>query len=90
MSTMTRTAGTTGDWCWAANWSPLPVPGAIDVTTFTDRVVTPAAIASNSDVNPFDMAFRTRVAAWIVNEVRGIKLVSQDIASKPPAMIVWE
>jgi GMP synthase (glutamine-hydrolysing) len=43
-----------------------------------------------ADVYPFDMAFLTRVAARIVNEVRGINRVVFDITSKPPGTIEWE
>ena len=37
-----------------------------------------------ADVYPFEMAFLTRVAGRIVNEVRGINRVTYDITSKPP------
>ena len=43
-----------------------------------------------ADVYPFDMGFLNRVAARIVNEVRGINRVTYDIASKPPGTIEWE
>jgi len=43
-----------------------------------------------ADVYPFDMAFLTRVAGRIVNEVRGINRVTYDITSKPPGTIEWE
>jgi GMP synthase (glutamine-hydrolysing) len=43
-----------------------------------------------ADVYPFDMGFLTRVAARIVNEVRGINRVVFDITSKPPGTIEWE
>jgi GMP synthase (glutamine-hydrolysing) len=43
-----------------------------------------------ADVYPFDMAFLTRVANRIVNEVRGINRVVFDITSKPPGTIEWE
>jgi GMP synthase (glutamine-hydrolysing) len=43
-----------------------------------------------ADVYPFDMAFLTRVANRIVNEVRGINRVTYDITSKPPGTIEWE
>ena len=43
-----------------------------------------------ADVYPFDMAFLNRVAARIVNEVRGINRVTYDITSKPPGTIEWE
>ena len=43
-----------------------------------------------AEVYPFDMAFLTRVAARIVNEVRGINRVTYDVTSKPPGTIEWE
>ncbi|WP_158804586.1 MULTISPECIES: glutamine-hydrolyzing GMP synthase [unclassified Acidisoma] len=43
-----------------------------------------------ADVYPFDMAFLSRVANRIVNEVRGINRVTYDITSKPPGTIEWE
>jgi GMP synthase PP-ATPase subunit len=36
------------------------------------------------------MDFLNRVAARIVNEVRGINRVTYDITSKPPGTIEWE
>jgi GMP synthase (glutamine-hydrolysing) len=42
------------------------------------------------DVYPFNMDFLNRVAARIVNEVRGINRVTYDITSKPPGTIEWE
>ena len=43
-----------------------------------------------AEIYPFDMAFLARVAARIVNEVRGINRVTYDITSKPPGTIEWE
>jgi len=43
-----------------------------------------------ADVYPFEMAFLTRVAGRIVNEVRGVNRVTFDITSKPPGTIEWE
>ena len=43
-----------------------------------------------ADVYPFDVAFLTKVAGRIVNEVRGINRVVYDVTSKPPATIEWE
>jgi len=43
-----------------------------------------------AEIYPFDMAFLSRVATRIVNEVRGINRVTYDITSKPPGTIEWE
>ena len=43
-----------------------------------------------AEVYPFDIAFLTRTATRIVNEVRGINRVTYDITSKPPGTIEWE
>ena len=43
-----------------------------------------------AEVYPFDIAFLSRVATRIVNEVRGINRVTYDITSKPPGTIEWE
>jgi GMP synthase (glutamine-hydrolysing) len=43
-----------------------------------------------ADIYPFEMAFLTRVANRIVNEVRGINRVTYDVTSKPPGTIEWE
>ena len=43
-----------------------------------------------ADFFPFDMAFLGRVAARIVNEVKGINRVTYDVTSKPPGTIEWE
>jgi GMP synthase (glutamine-hydrolysing) len=43
-----------------------------------------------ADVHPLDMGFLLRTANRIVNEVRGIKRVTDDITSKPPGTIERE
>ncbi len=43
-----------------------------------------------AEIYPFDMAFLSRTATRIVNEVRGINRVAYDITSKPPGTIEWE
>ena len=43
-----------------------------------------------ADVYQFEMAFLTRVATRIVNQVKGINRVTYDITSKPPGTIEWE
>lgn len=43
-----------------------------------------------ADVYPYDMAFLTRAANRIVNEVRGINRMTYDITSKPLGTTEWE
>ena len=43
-----------------------------------------------ADDYPFEHAFLGRVAARIINEVKGINRVTYDITSKPPGTIEWE
>ncbi|WGF89150.1 glutamine-hydrolyzing GMP synthase [Marinivivus vitaminiproducens] len=43
-----------------------------------------------ADFYPFDTTFLGRVAARIVNEVKGINRVTYDVTSKPPGTIEWE
>ncbi len=43
-----------------------------------------------ADFYPYDMAFLSKTAARIINEVRGINRVVYDITSKPPSTIEWE
>ncbi len=43
-----------------------------------------------ADYYPFEHAFLGRVAARIINEVRGVNRVTYDITSKPPGTIEWE
>ncbi len=43
-----------------------------------------------ADFYPYDMAFLSKTAARIINEVRGINRVVYDVTSKPPSTIEWE
>jgi GMP synthase (glutamine-hydrolysing) len=43
-----------------------------------------------ADFFPFDMAFLSKAATRIINEVRGINRVVYDVTSKPPGTIEWE
>ncbi|AGF74191.1 GMP synthase (glutamine-hydrolysing) [Bartonella australis AUST/NH1] len=43
-----------------------------------------------ADFYPYDMEFLGKVAARIINEVRGINRVVYDVTSKPPGTIEWE
>ena len=43
-----------------------------------------------ADFYPFEPSFLGRVAARIVNEVKGINRVMYDVTSKPPGTIEWE
>jgi len=43
-----------------------------------------------ADFYPYDMAFLSRAATRIINEVRGINRVVYDVTSKPPGTIEWE
>jgi GMP synthase (glutamine-hydrolysing) len=71
-----RTVGVMGD------GRTYDIACALRAVTSTDGMT--------ADVYPFDMAFLTRVANRIVNEVRGINRVTYDITSKPPGTIEWE
>ena len=84
------------DAIWQAFAVLLPVKsvGVMGDGRTYDQVCALRAVTSTdgmtADVYPFDIAFLTRVAGRIVNEVRGINRVTYDITSKPPGTIEWE
>ena len=84
------------DAIWQAFAVLLPVRtvGVMGDGRTYDQVCALRAVTSTdgmtADVYPFDMGFLTRVAARIVNEVRGINRVVFDVTSKPPGTIEWE
>ncbi len=84
------------DAIWQAFAVLLPVRtvGVMGDYRTYDQVCALRAVTSTdgmtADVYPFDMAFLTRVAGRIVNEVRGINRVVFDVTSKPPGTIEWE
>jgi GMP synthase (glutamine-hydrolysing) len=84
------------DAIWQAFAVLLPVRtvGVMGDYRTYDQVCALRAVTSTdgmtADVYPFDMGFLTRVAARIVNEVRGINRVVFDVTSKPPGTIEWE
>jgi GMP synthase (glutamine-hydrolysing) len=84
------------DAIWQAFAVLLPVKsvGVMGDGRTYDQVCALRAVTSTdgmtADVYPFEMAFLTRVANRIVNEVRGINRVTYDITSKPPGTIEWE
>jgi GMP synthase (glutamine-hydrolysing) len=81
---------------WQAFAVLLPVKsvGVMGDGRTYDQVCALRAVTSTdgmtADVYPFDVAFLSRVAGRIVNEVRGINRVTYDITSKPPGTIEWE
>ena len=84
------------DAIWQAFAVLLPVRtvGVMGDYRTYDQVVALRAVTSTdgmtADMYPFDMGFLGRVAARIVNEVRGVNRVVYDITSKPPGTIEWE
>jgi GMP synthase (glutamine-hydrolysing) len=84
------------DAIWQAFAVLLPVRsvGVMGDGRTYDQVCALRAVTSTdgmtADVYPFDMAFLTRVAGRIVNEVRGVNRVTYDVTSKPPGTIEWE
>jgi GMP synthase (glutamine-hydrolysing) len=90
-----RTAGLY-DAIWQAFAVLLPIRtvGVMGDGRTYDQVCALRAVTSTdgmtAEIYPFDTTFLTRVAARIVNEVRGINRVTYDLTSKPPGTIEWE
>jgi GMP synthase (glutamine-hydrolysing) len=84
------------DEIWQAFAVLLPVQtvGVMGDTRTYDFVCALRAVTSTdgmtADFFPFEMEFLGRVAARIINEVRGINRVVYDVTSKPPGTIEWE
>ena len=84
------------DQIWQAFAVILPVRtvGVMGDHRTYEHVVSLRAVTSTdgmtADFYPFDMAFLSRVATRIVNEVRGVNRVVYDVTSKPPGTIEWE
>jgi GMP synthase (glutamine-hydrolysing) len=64
-----------------------------DARTY-DQVAALRAVTStdgmSADSFAFDPAVLARIAARIVNEVKGLNRVVYDLTSKPPGTIEWE
>jgi GMP synthase (glutamine-hydrolysing) len=73
---------------------PIRTVGVMGDGRTYDQVCALRAVTSTdgmtAEIYPFDIGFLGRVAARIVNEVRGINRVTYDITSKPPGTIEWE
>ena len=84
------------DAIWQAFAVLLPVRsvGVMGDGRSYDQVCALRAVTSTdgmtAEVYPFVPTFLARVAARIVNEVRGINRVTYDITGKPPGTIEWE
>ena len=73
---------------------PVRTVGVMGDGRTYDHVCALRAVTSSdgmtADFYPFDMALLGRVAARIVNEVRGVNRVVYDVTCKPPGTIEWE
>ncbi len=84
------------DEIWQAFAVILPVKtvGVMGDGRTYDFVVGLRAVTSTdgmtADFYQFDMAFLSRVATRIINEVKGVNRVVYDVTSKPPGTIEWE
>ncbi len=84
------------DEIWQAFAVLLPVRtvGVMGDDRTYDHVLALRAVTSTdgmtAEAYPFDHEFLGRVAARIINEVRGINRVVYDVTSKPPGTIEWE
>jgi GMP synthase (glutamine-hydrolysing) len=84
------------DEIWQAFAVLLPVRtvGVMGDARTYEHVLALRAVTSldgmTADFYPFDMAFLSRTATRIINEVRGVNRVVYDVTSKPPGTIEWE
>ena len=90
-----RKAGLYDDiWQAFAVLLPVKTVGVMGDARTYEAVAALRAVTSvdgmTADFFPFDMVFLGRVAARIVNEVKGINRVTYDVTSKPPGTIEWE
>jgi GMP synthase (glutamine-hydrolysing) len=73
---------------------PVKTVGVMGDARTYEAVLALRAVTSTdgmtADIYHFDSHILHKIAARIVNEVRGINRVVYDISSKPPATIEWE